>query len=500
MTTQRPNILFIMSDDHAANAISVYGSRLAKVFKTPNIDRLAREGALLKNCHCTNAICTPSRATIITGLHSHKNGVKTLNDEYDYRAPTYPEMMKEAGYSTAVVGKWHLHCEPRGFDYYDTLPGHGHYFNTAFMSKENSPDWKKRGDALGAQGTQHTGYVTDLITDKCLNFLETRDKSKPFMLMCHHKAPHDPWHYHPRHEHIFDGIDIPEPESLWEDKSHRSEATRSFGATISNSNKPEKSMITHLSKPDWHTGALNVEGLSPEEQTKAAYQKFLKDYLRTVAAVDESVGSLLDYLDENGLAENTIVIYTSDQGFFLGEHDYWDKRWIYEESLQMPFIARYPVEIPAGTICDNVINNADFAPLLLDYAGLSAADGMQGVSFRHLLRGEKDEGWKDELYYRYWMHMNHHENPAHYGIRTKEHKLIFFYGLPLGSTGAQREPTPPGWELYDLVNDPFELRNVYGDPEYARITDELKKRLIELKDELEDPDVPEVLERLAMCN
>ena len=491
----RPNILFIMADDHGANAISSYGSRLKTVFETPHLDRIANDGVRLSNCHCTNSICTPSRATILTGQHSHTNGVRTLADKLDPAQNTCVKMLQSNGYATAIIGKWHLKTEPQGFDYYHILPGQGRYFDPQFI--EIGADWSQRGSGDNPQwGTVHEGYVTDLITDFTLDWLKQRDTSKPFFLMCHHKAPHDHFEYHPRHEHLFDDIDIPEPDSLWEDRSHRSEGSRQYGTSISERNA-KRNAVQLMSQPDYPTGPLDLTGLDTTERTKAAYQKYLRDYLRTVKAIDEGVGRLLDYLDEAGLSDNTIVIYTSDQGMFLGEHDYMDKRWIFDEALQMPFLMRFPKEIPAGTLCNDIISNVDFAPTFLDYAGLLPTDDMEGRSFRANVEGNTPTDWSQRVYYRYWMHSTHHDVPAHYGLRTRDYKLIFFYGLPLDAAGALPDPTPPGWELFDLKNDPHELHNVYDDPSYADVAKQLKAELFELKQALGDVDsvYPELMAR-----
>lgn len=484
-----PNLLFIMADDHGANAISAYGSRLAAAFRTPNLDRIAHEGVRLNNCHCTNAICTPSRATILTGQHSHTNGVRTLSDVLDPAADTYPQRMRAAGYQMALFGKWHVHSRPRGFDDWYVLPGQGRYFDPTFIGPDHP--WDPDHDGRNSRGGDpHKGYVTDLVTDFTLDWLENqRDPKKPFMLHCHHKAPHDDFEYHPRHEHLFDGVDLPEPDNLWEDHARRDPCTRHYGTSVSDRN-PFRNAITRMSQPDYPTGPLDLTGLDADGRTRAAYQKYLKDYLRVVAAIDENVGRLLDYLDAAGLAENTVVVYTSDQGMFLGEHDYIDKRWIYEEALQMPLLARFPAEIPAGTVNDDLCTNVDFAPTLLDYAGLPAGDAMQGASFRGVLRGDAPAVAEadQQLYYRYWMHMAHHHNPAHYGIRTRTHKLIHFYGLPLDASDAEPYSTPPGWELYDLVADPDENHNVVDEPRYAGVVRELKDRLKSMKNELGDSD------------
>ena len=483
-----PNVLFIMSDDHGANALSAYGSRLANAFRTPQLDRLAAGGVRLNNCHCTNAICTPSRATILTGQHSHTNGVRTLSDKLDPAADTFPKRFQDAGYQTALLGKWHVHTPPQGFDHWYVLPGQGQYFDPTFIGPRHDWDTDYHGHN-SRRGDLHKGYVTDLITDFTLDWLKQRDRTKPFMALCHHKAPHDDFEYHPRHEHLFDGLDLPEPDNLWEDHARRDPCTRHYGTSVSDRN-PFRNAIIRMSDPEYPTGPLDLTGLDAEGRTRAAYQKYLKDYLRCVAAIDENVGRLLDYLDEDGIAEDTVVIYTSDQGMFLGEHDYIDKRWIYEEALRMPLLVRYPAEIPAGTTNDDLCTNVDFAPTLLDYAGLDNLPAAQGASFRGVLKGEPPAVPEadQQLYYRYWMHMTHHHNPAHYGIRTRTHKLIRFYGLGLDASDAEHYSTPPGWELYDLTADPEENHDVYGDPAYAAVTADLRDRLRRMKTELGDAD------------
>lgn len=496
MQTQ-PNILFIMCDDHAANAISAYRSRLSEVFQTPHIDRIANEGCRMDNCHCTNAICTPSRACILTGQYPHTTGVMTLSDHLDVNIKTYPQMLQSAGYQTALFGKWHVHSEPQGFDEYQILPNQGLYFDPVFVSKKDA-DWTqvhaKYEFGQYPDGQIRQGYVTDLITDYCIDWLDQRNRDQPFMLMCHHKAPHDYFEYHPRDEHLLDDITIPEPASLWEDKSHRSDGSRDFGTTISDHNL-RRNYIKSMTDDDYPTGKLDVSGMSSKERTQAAYQKYLKDYLRTVKAIDDNVGRLLDYLDQQDLAENTLVVYTSDQGMFLGEHDYMDKRWIFDEALQMPLLVRFPKEIQPSTVVDTVVSNVDFAPTLLDYAGLDATDEMQGASIRQIIQGIEPDHWPNTAYNRYWMHMAHHDNPAHYGIRTKEYLLVYFYGLPLNANGAEQYITPEGWELYDIQKDPYQVNNVYNDPAYQSIVRDLKKQLKELKDTIGDEDTkyPEMM-------
>ena len=489
---KQKNVLFILSDDHAANAVSLYGSRLSRVMKTPHIDSIGEDGAWLENCYCTNAICTPSRATILTGQYSHTNGVKTLFDSLPDTAQTFPELFSRAGYETAMIGKWHLHSKPLHFDHFDVLGypwQQGKYFDPEFLDENG--DWET---ALSPdvscrtyRGKKTEGYVTDIITDKAIEWLRRRDRTRPFLLLCHHKAPHDEFEYHPRYEHLLDGVDIPEPESLYEDKKERSPGSRDFGITISERNH-RRNMVETMQRPDYPTGVLSVEGLDETERMKAAYQKFLKDYLRTVKGLDDNVGRLLEWLKQEGIYEDTIIIYTSDQGMLLGEHDYSDKRWIFEESMQMPFLIRVPGEAVGGRKISGLVSNLDFAPTLLDLAGISIPGDMQGESFRSLLSGKVPENWKKEIYYRYWLHMTHCDTPAHYGLRTENFKLVFYYGLALDANGSLPDPTPQGWELYDLKKDPFEMHNIYGKAEYESVQRELKNRLFQIKKEVGDDD------------
>ena len=472
---RQPNILFIMSDDHSANALGCYPSLLSDIVQTPNLDRLAAGGVRLQNCFCTNSICVPSRATILTGQYSHMNGVYTLNDRLDQERNNVAKLLQKAGYETAMIGKWHLKSTPAGFDYWNVLPGQGRY---------HDPQLKEKGK----EGfTVHEGFSTDVITDLSLEWLAERDRRKPFFLMTHFKNCHAPWHFAERHADLFEDATIPEPASLWEDKSHRSDGSREYGFTM-------ETMAKRMEKKNYPTGPLDTEGMDREERKRAAYQKFLKDYLRCGAGIDENVGRLLDYVDDEGLAESTVVIYTSDQGYFLGEHDYIDKRWMFEESLRMPFIARYPAEIEPRSVNDDIITNVDFAETFLDYAGLAAPGSMQGRSFRTNLAGRTPPDWPESMYYHYWQHCN---RPAHYGVRTRTHKLIFFHGVPMERRAPGKQaPTKPGWELYDLEKDPLELKNVYADPAYAQIVQDLKKELLRLKAKVgdRDEDHPHLLE------
>ena len=467
MRDDRPNILFIMSDDHASHAMSCYGSRINE---TPNLDRIAYEGMRFDNCFCTNSICSPSRASILTGTYSHVNGVTTLTTKFDGRQLTFPKLLQKAGYQTAVIGKWHLGHggihDPTGFDYWNVLPGQGLYHNPEMIEMG-----KKR---------VYRGYATDIITDLSLEWLEGRDKSRPFCLLCHHKAPHRPWEPDEKHAHLYEDIEIPEPETFDDDYSDRAKAAAEAKMRI-----------------EWDLNERDLKGpvppgLSPQEEKRWRYQRFIKDYLRCIASIDDNVGRLLDYLDEKGLTDNTIVIYTSDQGFFLGDHGWFDKRFMYEESLRMPFIIRYPKEIKPGTVNGNIILNVDFAPTFLDYAGIDVPEEMQGKSFRPLLKGEPPEGWQTSMYYRYWMHLAHHYVYAHYGIRTMRYKLIYYYAQALGQPGAIDEPKEPEWELFDLEKDPYEMKNVYNDPQYADVVRKLKDELHHLQEEVGDEPCEEV--------
>ena len=464
----RPNILFIMSDDHAAQAIGAYGS---KINQTPNLDRLAREGMLFQNCFCTNSICTPSRAVILTGKYSHKNGVLTLNDRFDGSQQTFPKLLQLAGYYTGMVGKWHLKTQPTGFDYYNVLPGQGRYFDP--ILKEIGNPWRET--------YVREGYVTDVITDIALEFLEARPKDKPFCLMYHHKAPHDMWEYDEKHAGLYEGVDVPEPGNLFDDYKNRGEAIRRTTEKIS----MDETIFLHDTQGDqFDTVRAEIGHLPPVEQKKAAYQIYIKAYLRCIASVDDNLGRVMDYLDESGLAENTIVVYTSDQGFFLGEYGLFDKRFMYEESLRMPLLIRYPKGVEAGTTTDAIVSNVDFAETFLDYAGVEIPDDMQGRSLKPVLSGNTPDDWRQSVYYRYWMHLPHFRVAAHYGVRNHRYKLIYYYGEALGAAGAIDEKTTPEWELFDLEKDPHEMNNVYNDPAYAQVVQDLKAELSRLREEL----------------
>ena len=479
MGKKQPNILFIMTDDHAAHAISCYGSRINC---TPHMDRIAEEGMRFDNCFCTNSICTPSRAAILTGTYNHINGCTTLSTMLDNSLPTFPKLLQQAGYQTAVFGKWHLgegprHC-PTGFDAWAVLPGQGFYHHPTFIFP---------GPGGGVRRTVY-GYVTDIITDMCLDWLKHRDPHRPFCLLCHHKAPHRPWYPDEKHAQMFLEEDVPEPETLLDDYANRSNAARAAAMRVG----------VHMTPVD-----LKCE--LPEEMPEPdlrrwAYQRYIKDYLRVVQSVDDNVGRLLEFLDTAGLADDTLVVYTSDQGFFLGDHGWYDKRFMYEESLRMPLLVRYPREIAPGSVNRDIVLNIDFPALFLDLTGVDAPRDMQGRSFRPLLWGRTPPDWREAFYYRYWMNAAHHNVAAHYGVRTLKYKLIYYYYDDCGQPGAARvfsgdvsghRPVipldfEPEWELFDLEKDPHELNNVVHDPAYTDVFRELRDLLHRLQAEVGD--------------
>ena len=456
-----PNILFIMTDDHAAHAMSCYGSRINQ---TPNLDRIAQGGMRFTNCFCTNSLCEPSRAAILTGTYNHVNQVTTIGAHLDNGLENVAKILQRHDYQTAIVGKWHLgqgqaHW-PSGFDYWNILQGQGPYFD---------PEMVCNGEKI-----QYEDYTTDLITDLALDWLKERDQERPFFLMYHHKAPHRPWDPDAKHADMYEDIDIPEPTTFDDDYQNRAAAAGAAQMTVAE----------HLTARDLKQPV--PEGLSPEQEKSWKYQRYIKDYLRCVASVDDNVGRVLDYLNAEELTDNTLVIYTSDQGFFLGDHGWYDKRFMYEESLRMPFLIRYPQSITPGSVCDDIITNVDFAPTWLDYAGIDIPAEFQGNSFRPLLEGTTPDGWQQSMYYRYWMHLAHHHVYAHYGVRTKRYKLIYYYADALGQPGAIDDKKPPEWELFDLEEDPCELKNVYNDPAYADVVAELRGELRRLQDKVGD--------------
>jgi arylsulfatase A-like enzyme len=462
-----------MSDDHAAHAIGAYGSR---VNLTPGVDRLAREGALLENVMATNSICTPSRATILTGQYSHLNGV-TMFNRFDSTRETVASLLQRGGYYTGMIGKWHLGSDPVGFDRWEILPGQGAYHNPILYTATGEKTYTGR-------------YATDVITDLSIEFIRGRPRNKPFFLMSHHKAPHRPWEPDDAHGAQFADRWIPEPDTFWDSYATRTDALHEnqqrVAADLNNrdlklqpppglagaaltawqTTKPGTVTITRGSE----TVTLTGEGLA-----RWKYQRYMRDYLATVQSLDDNIGRLLAFLDVSGLSKNTIVIYTSDQGFFLGDHGLFDKRFMYEESLRMPFLARWPGVIKAGTRSAAIAVNTDFAPTFLDAAGLPIPAGMQGRSLLPVLRGRTPADWRTSMYYRYYHDPGDHNTRAHYGVRTRTHKLIYFW-------------KKDQWELFDLPSDPRELHNLYGVPGHEQITATLKTELLRLKRALRDED------------
>ncbi|MCK4872928.1 MAG: sulfatase [Phycisphaerales bacterium] len=459
-----PNIIFIMTDDHCVQAMSCYGSRINT---TPHIDRLAREGMRFENCFCTNAICAPSRAVILTGKHSHINGVTTNAHRFDGTQTTFPKLLQRIGYQTAMIGKWHLKSDPTGFDHWDVLIGQGPYYNPTMIHN--------------GERRKHTGYTTDIITDQALAWLKNgRDTQRPFMLMCQHKAPHRNWQPGPDHLALYDDVDIPEPPTLFDDWAGRGSAATQQEMTVARHLSDfdlkfdPPGNLTPEQRAAWDAAynpkndAFREAHLSGRELIRWKYQRYVKDYLRCVASVDDNIGRLLDYLDRTGLARNTIVIYTSDQGWYLGEHGWYDKRWIYEESLRMPLLVRWPAVVRAGSVNHALCQNLDFAETLLDAASATIPADMQGCSLLPLLRGRSPQDWRQSIYYHYYEHPGAHNVHRHEGVRTERYKLIHFYRLD-------------EWELYDLRKDPDEMRSVYADPAYADVVAKLKTELVRLR-------------------
>ena len=482
----RPNIVFIFSDDHATQAIGAYGSQINK---TPNIDRIAREGGVFFNSFCANSICGPSRACILTGKHSHLNGFLRNGNRFDGQQTTFPPLMQQAGYQTAMIGKWHLNTDPVGFDYWEVLPGQGNYYNPDFLQ-------------MDGRRQRFEGYCTDLITEKALTWLENRDKSKPFLLMCQHKAPHRNWAPAPRHFDLFPK-DVPEPPTLMDDYAGRSSLLKENEMSIRNhfhwghdmkfkgeNQFPEAFRGRHANgeyrrmtaqqKKTWDAKyepenqafieKMKAGDYSPEDIVRWKYQRYIKDYLKCVAAVDDSVGTLLQYLDDQDLAQDTIVIYSSDQGFYLGEHGWYDKRWMFEESLQMPFVIRWPGVLDPGTKSQALIQNIDYGPTFLDAAGVPIPPEMQGRSLLPVLQdaGDPPSDWRDAIYYAYYENAAVHAVPIHDGVRSERYKLMFF-------------PRGRQWQLFDLQEDPQELKSVHADPEYAQVLAGMQQRYRELR-------------------
>jgi len=487
---QRPNIIYIMADDHAEQAISAYGHPISQLAPTPNIDRIADEGALFLNNFCTNSLCGPSRAVVLTGKFSHINGFRMNGERFDGSQQTFPKLLQNAGYTTGIVGKWHLYGFPQGFDYWKILDDQGHYYNPTFIFQGQNG---KAADTLDIPG-----YATDIITDQAIEYLnQVKDGGKPFMLMVHHKAPHRNWMPALRHVNKYDSIQFPLPDTYFTDHEG------SLGSQLQQQTiykdmyeGHDLKLTKEKGKPElaWNPWPNDFERMTPEQRKTwdeaykvkndafhdanlsgralAEYkgQRFLQEYLATIASVDESVGKILDYLKENNLSENTIVVYTTDQGFYLGEKGWFDKRYMYEESLAMPLLIKYPNHIQPGTVVNAMTQNLDFAETFLDYASVEIPSDMQGKSLRPLLENtEESEDFRDAIYYHYYDYPAFHMVKKHYGVRTKRYKLMHFYD------------DIDTWELYDLQEDPEEIHNQIDNPEYDAIEAQLRTRLAELE-------------------
>jgi N-acetylglucosamine-6-sulfatase len=499
---ERPNILFIFSDDHALNAISAYNGPLKDIAPTPNLDRIADQGAIFTRSYCSNSICGPSRAAILTGKHSHINGyldngyfnkdyLEDVNFRFDGSQTTFPKLLRKVGYQTALIGKWHLNTTPEGFDYWERLPGQGSYYNPHFIQQDGSRK-------------QYQGYVTDIVTERAIDWLKTgRDKDKPFLLMAQQKAPHRNWSPALRHTDLWDDVDIPEPATLFDDYANRHPSLKKQEMSIEKNfyhgwdmklhgenpfpeyfdsypNK-EYDRMTDAQKKQWDASyeaenqallaAIESGEMSGKDVTRWKYQRYIKDYLRCIRSLDEGVGEILDYLEESGLAENTIVIYSSDQGFYLGEHGWYDKRWMFEESFAMPFLIRWPGVIEPGTRSEALIQNIDYAPTFLEIAGAEIPETIQGRSLLPVLKsgGKAPEGWRKGLYYFYSGEMTHRV-PAHDGVSNGRHKLMYF-------------PDTDSWNLFDLKVDPQELNSLHDDASYAEVLSQMKTLYQDLRDE-----------------
>ncbi|MBI3697878.1 MAG: sulfatase [Acidobacteria bacterium] len=465
-THRRPNILFVMTDDHSVTEASCYGNR---ILKTPNLDRLAAEGVRFTNAFVTNSLCAPSRASVLTGCYSHIHGIRGNSEmadsieHIDPNLPTFPQLLQKAGYRTGIVGKWHLSHNPAGFDYWCVLPGQGVYFN---------PDFIDNGTRK-----KYQGYATDITTDLALEFLRKNDR-RPFCLLYQHKAPHRPFQPAPRHAKLFDDIELPYPATYNDDYATRRIAKEAEDMRFDVSLAPDyKDLPT---------------GLSAEERKKWTYQRFVKDHYRALYGVDENLGRVFDYLDRAKLTQDTLVIYTTDNGFFLGEHGWYDKRFMYEPSLRLPLLARYPRMVPAGKVEDHMVLNIDYAPTILDFAGVEIPVTMQGRSLRPILEGKPPADWRRSIYYTYYenswamrqkggavsdpsfQYATPHRVVPHRGVRTDRYKLIQYYG------------EGDYWELFDLQADPNELKNVYDDAANAQVANDLKRELARLKAQYKD--------------
>ena len=455
----RPNIVWIFADDHAYQAIGAYGGRFERFNLTPNIDSLARDGMIFNRAYVANSICAPSRATLLTGKHSHLNGKLNNRGGFNHDQQQFQKLLQESGYQTAMVGKIHLRGKMQGFDYWEVLPGQGQYVNPKFVTEQGE--------------TQYKGHSTDIVTDRALNWLENgRDGSKPFMLMVHYKAPHRHWIPAERFRKEFSTKTFPEPESLFDDYSGRGTAAQKQDMSIRDTMRMEDDLKAH-ERPD-RKEYLEKHNPQGDDLVRWKYQAYMQDYLACIAGVDENVGRILKHLKDKGLNKNTVVMYSSDQGFYLGEHGWFDKRFMYEESFRTPLLARWPGKIKPGSRNDDLVQNIDFAETFLEIAGVPIPEDMQGESLVPLMKGETPEDWRQSLYYHYYEYPAVHSVRRHEGVATKRYKLIRFYG----------EDVPNGeeWEFYDLKTDPNEMKSIYNDPTQAGRIAEMKAELKRLRE------------------
>lgn len=528
-TTQRPNIVYIMCDDHAFQCISAYGSPISKLAPTPNIDRIAERGMRFDRAFVENSLSTPSRACLMTGLYSNQNGQRQLGEGIDTTRTFFTEQLQQAGYQTAVVGKWHMGCDPKGFDYYHIYNDQGQYYNPQY-----------RGTDTDGKYIVEEGYSTDLTTDHALSFIEHRDTNKPFCLLLHHKAPHRNWLANTKYFGMYDNVTFPMPETFYDDYETRGSAVRTQKMSVTKDMRWEQDfkvpeMLDTANADSWdsYLSLMNeVNRMNPEQRIawgkyyfprnrrllearltgkeldEWKYQNYIRDYMSVIKSVDESVGRVLDYLDSHGLTDNTIIVYTSDQGFYMGEHGWFDKRFMYEESLRTPLLIAYPGHIQPGSVCNKLVQNIDYAPTFLDLAGVSKPKELPGRSLTPLFKaGDKVKGWRNSIYYHYYDYPTYHMVRKHDGVRTDRYKLIHFYGEggldAVKENKYQRQPgtrehgcmtylTSLGYfepkdsavnynELYDLQADPHELNNLYGKPGYEKITKQLQKQLTDYR-------------------
>lgn len=487
---QKPlNIIHIMTDDHSFQTISAYGHPISRLAPTPNIDRLAAEGVLFRKAFVENSLSTPSRACLMTGLYSHQNGQRQLGKGIDTTKVFFSELLQESGYQTGVVGKWHMQCEPKGFDFYHVLWDQGEYYNPEFRSQDSNGEYVKE-----------EGYATTLTTDHAIRFLENREPEKPFCLLVHHKAPHRNWMPDTKYLNLYEDVEFPYPETFYDDYSTRCEAARKQEMRIEDHMtliydlKVNELKDTPAYKNEWSSSGLEnslnrmneeqrnswlaaygpsnekfiKQNLKGNDLLKWKYQRYLRDYLRCIKTIDDEVGRLINYLEKEGLMDNTIIVYTSDQGFYMGEHGWFDKRFMYEESFRTPLIIRYPNTENRGTECDLLVQNIDYAPTYLDAANLEAPKEMSGTSLIPLLDGNEPAVWRKYLYYHYYDYPAIHQVQRHDGVRDDRYKLIHFYGEK-GEVNCN--------ELYDLQNDPNEINNLYGNADHTEIQDRLQKQL-----------------------